>query len=118
MVALVAVFLWKTQIRNIHSRIRVKAKSILIFCSNFFSINIVFILFRIRFHLGGFAVHVFNVLLGYMIMLAIMTYNVYILIAVIIGESLSVSLSLSLSQIRSMEYLVRTLFPTKSSTKT
>lgn len=43
---------------------------------------------RIRFHLGGFAVHVFNVILGYFIMLAIMTYNVYILIAVILGSGL------------------------------
>ena len=30
--------------------------------------------------------HIFNVLLGYFIMLAIMTYNVYILLAVILGE--------------------------------
>lgn len=43
---------------------------------------------RIRFHLGGFTLHIFNLLLGYFIMLAIMTYNVYILIAVILGSGL------------------------------
>lgn len=43
---------------------------------------------RVRFHIGGFAVHVFNVFLGYIIMLAVMTYNVYILVAVIVGSGL------------------------------
>lgn len=41
---------------------------------------------RIKFHFGRYVLHTVNLLLGYMLMLAIMSYDAYIFIAVICGS--------------------------------
>jgi len=53
--------------------------------------NCLFIVFRLKFHFSGYLLHMFNLLLGYLLMLAVMSYDAYILIAVIFGKFFSAS---------------------------
>ncbi|XP_045199135.1 probable low affinity copper uptake protein 2 isoform X3 [Mercenaria mercenaria] len=41
---------------------------------------------RLKFHIGGYLLHSVDLLLGYLLMLAVMSYDAYILIAVILGS--------------------------------
>ncbi|XP_060083348.1 protein SLC31A2-like [Ylistrum balloti] len=41
---------------------------------------------RIKYHCLGLLTHIFNLIIGYILMLAVMTYNVWITIGVIVGS--------------------------------
>lgn len=52
----------------------------------FFSLFLLSCFFRIKFHIAESFVHVFRVVLAYLLMLAVMSYNAWIGIAVVVGE--------------------------------
>ncbi|XP_052251418.1 uncharacterized protein LOC127858372 isoform X3 [Dreissena polymorpha] len=43
---------------------------------------------RIKYHVSGYLLHTLNLLLGYLLMLAVMTFDAYIFIAVILGSGI------------------------------
>ena len=50
----------------------------------------IFIFFRIKYHIANSATHLVHLVLAYVLMLAVMTYNGWLLIALAIGKYLKI----------------------------